>query len=106
MEYGLGGMLHSSDDVTKANDPQFRIFRVAHRHDGLIPCPIPPANGELGTPQSVGGMSAVAYYFCRELRSKLNRPRRLDPDDVERHARPIVGQRVRPAERSRPLRII
>jgi sialate O-acetylesterase len=74
MAYSLEGAEGSASEVPKANDPQLRLFTVPKRiavapQDNTL-----PAHWELCTPDTAKGFSAVAYFFARELRRKLNVP--------------------------------
>jgi sialate O-acetylesterase len=69
----LGGVPDAANEVAKANDPQMRVFYVAHK---LSAVPVDDVVGkwELCTPESVQDFSAVAYFFGRDLRQKYQRP--------------------------------
>jgi sialate O-acetylesterase len=76
MEYPLSGM--SPDAITKAtiptvNDPQLRFVMVART---LAPAPQSRvgAKWQEANATTVAPMSAVAYYFARDLRRALNVP--------------------------------
>lgn len=76
MEYPLSGM--SPDAITKAtiptvNDPQLRFVMVART---LAPTPQKKVGAQWkeATPDTVAPLSAVAYYFARDLRRSLNVP--------------------------------
>jgi len=70
MTLGQTGAL-GKDDIAAANDPQLHWFTPKYVITG------DPYQGKTWsdtTPASVGNDSAVAYYFARELRQKINVP--------------------------------
>jgi sialate O-acetylesterase len=69
----LGGVLDAAGETAKANDPQMRLFYVAHK---LAFDPMTDVVGKwvLCTPESVADFSGVAYYFGREIRRTFHRP--------------------------------
>ena len=78
MEFGMGMVNNSAQEIASANHPNIRLLLV--QHDWLSQ----PTNDIIGqwktcTPQSVteggwNGFSAVAYFFGRELHEKLDVP--------------------------------
>jgi sialate O-acetylesterase len=78
MEFGMGNVNNSAQEIASANHPNIRLLLV--QHDWLSQ----PTNDIIGqwktcTPQSVteggwNGFSAVAYFFGRELHEKLDVP--------------------------------
>lgn len=73
MAFAMGGSHAAREDIPLANDPQLRFFRVASANR-LEPQTDLEGKWELCTPQTVGGFSAVGYYFGRELRKTFKRP--------------------------------
>jgi sialate O-acetylesterase len=72
-KYGFGGAHNTATELPKANDPQLRLFIVAHK---IAIDPETDVTGEwkVCTPDSAGHFSAVGYFFGQELRHALNRP--------------------------------
>ena len=73
MQFGLSGVINAPAEIAKADDPQLRLFAVSS------PQALDPQTDLKGawmvcSPTTVGGFSAVGYYFGRELRHTLNRP--------------------------------
>ena len=73
MQFGLSGVMNAPAEIAKADDPQLRLFSVSS------PQALDPQTDLKGTwivcsPATIGGFSAVGYYFGRELRHTLNRP--------------------------------
>lgn len=85
MEYFVGGSHNAKEVIPKAADPQLRLFYVNHatslqplsdltRSGWLDPIADPAGQWLLADPKTVEHFSGVAYFFGRELRSKLKRP--------------------------------
>ncbi|MCX6970920.1 MAG: 9-O-acetylesterase [Verrucomicrobia bacterium] len=74
MEWPLSSSHNGAEEVLRAHFPQIRLFTVPKRPSGA------PESGVTGTawcactPETAGKCSAVAYYFGRELYSRLNVP--------------------------------
>lgn len=73
MAYPLIGTVGAKDAIAQADDPLLRIYDDANR-PGIRPKTIGAGYWYPVTTNRVGGTSAVAYYFGRQLRQKLNRP--------------------------------
>jgi sialate O-acetylesterase len=73
MEMGVNGVLHGSDEVANADHPNIRLFTVAKRIAGS---PQQDAGGKWVecSPKTVGGFSAVGYFFGRELQETVHVP--------------------------------
>ena len=74
MAFGLEGAEGAVTEVPRANDPQLRLFTVPKRISVSPQDDTLPAHWEPCTPDTAKGFSAVAYFFARELRRKLNVP--------------------------------
>jgi sialate O-acetylesterase len=73
MEFALGSAHNAQTEIPKAADSKLRIFLVKNKAS-LDPLADVEGKWELSSPESVPKFSAVAYFFGRELRSKLDRP--------------------------------
>jgi sialate O-acetylesterase len=73
MEFMLMGAHNAAAEVPKANEPQLRLFHVAHK-TALDPDADVVASWEVCTPDTVKTFTAVGYFFGRELQTHLNRP--------------------------------
>jgi sialate O-acetylesterase len=73
MEFSFNGLKNLAEEKAAANNPNVRMFTV---QKATSDTPLTDVKGkwELTTPQTVGGFSAVAYFFARELNQKLNVP--------------------------------
>jgi sialate O-acetylesterase len=74
MAFGLEGAEGAAREIPQASDPQLRLFTVPKRialspQDDTL-----PAHWELCTPDTAKTFSAVAYFFAREIRRRLNVP--------------------------------
>ena len=74
MEFSMGGVINAQKEIAQAQDPQMRLFLVPHQ-PALEPLEdIANARWVLCSPQTVGGFSAVGYYFGKHLRASLDEP--------------------------------
>jgi sialate O-acetylesterase len=73
MELPLFMLPIAADTEAHAADPQLRLFIVTKKV-GLAPVTDVDGKWELCSADSVKNFSAIAYFFGRELRAKLNRP--------------------------------
>lgn len=80
MGFPINGASNAKAAIAEANDPQLRLFGVTWN---TSPQPLKEIglseNGKNGkwsptTPETVMGFSAVAYFYGKELRKKLNVP--------------------------------
>jgi sialate O-acetylesterase len=76
MELGLPRAQDGAAEVAAANQPEIRFFKVVPR---VAYAPVETLQGtwKICSPATAGengGISAVAYYFARKLRSELNVP--------------------------------
>ena len=67
------GLVQGKETIAQANNPQIRLF-VVQRTPDLMPQDDLKGSWKLCTPDTVGGFSAVAYFFGRDLQKKLHRP--------------------------------
>ncbi len=73
MEMGLGGVDNAKEVIAKSKNPQIRLFTVPKRIAATPQRNVRGAWLECN-PQTVGGFSAVAYFFGRDLNKALNVP--------------------------------
>lgn len=84
MEFPLSRARNGEQEVKAANHPEIRFFIVG-RQPAYEPAAIVQGKWRVCTPQTVtadGGLSAVAYYFARKIRSETNIPIGLVQDCV------------------------
>lgn len=75
-------MVNNSDaEIAAANDPQIRFFNVMPK-TAYHPVNIVQGTWQAVTPQSAMWMSAVAYFFARDLRRRVHVPIGLVVDAV------------------------
>jgi sialate O-acetylesterase len=73
MELPLSSQPEAADTEAYAADPQLRLFLVT-KQAFLDPQSDCGGKWELASADSIKPFSAIAYYFGRDLRAKLNRP--------------------------------
>ena len=77
----LGGALHGDDEVKAANYPDIRFFELfghsAYHHTGWI-----AGSWKAVSPETAARVSAVAYYFAREIQKDVHIPIGLIVDAV------------------------
>ena len=73
MEFALTSAHNAQTEIPKATDSKLRIFLVKNKAS-IEPLTDVEGKWELSSPESVPKFSAIAYFFGRELRSKLDRP--------------------------------
>ncbi len=73
MEWRVTNVMNAKDEMEKADFPLIRSFTVAK---GISPSPMEECSGkwEVCTPKTVGGFSAVMYFFGRDLHNTLKAP--------------------------------
>jgi len=73
MEMSVWGVANKDAEIAAANHPQIRMYFIDH-----VPAKEPQAqrsgHWSVCSPQNVGGFSAAAYFFGRELQKQLNVP--------------------------------
>jgi len=71
----FGGVIDYSDEIAAANFPSIRSLTVqADQESNPVDSLTFPASWVVCSPQTVGNLSAVAYYFARKLYISLNVP--------------------------------
>jgi len=73
MEWLVEKSANPEEEKAAANFPEIRHFKVP-RTSSAFPQADVKANWQVCSPATVGGFSAVAYYFARELFQKLDVP--------------------------------
>ena len=74
MEFGLGGAVNGKEEVAAANHPQIRLFQVQGKLTAALPQEECPGKWAVCQPNTVGGFSAVGYFFGRRLQQELGVP--------------------------------
>jgi sialate O-acetylesterase len=74
MEWPLQSSRNGAKEVAQAHFPSIRLFTVPHRPSRTPEAEIPEAAWCACSPETVANFSAVAYYFAREIQSRLNVP--------------------------------
>lgn len=73
MQVGLGMARNGPDDVKAADYPEIRFFSVA-AHAAYRHMDVPEGNWKVVSPETAGGVSAVAYYFARKVQREIHVP--------------------------------
>ena len=73
MEWGMWGVTNSQQEIAAADHPQLRLFAVPKKI-ATHPEEVPGGQWQVCSPQSVGGFSAVGYFFGRDLQQALDVP--------------------------------
>ena len=75
MDMTLNAVENATQEVAAANYPRMRSLRMPVRGSGLLQERLDQRPAwQACTPQTAGGLSAVAYFFGRELHQKLEVP--------------------------------
>jgi len=74
MEWPLTGTFNGGEEIMRAHCPDIRLFTVPQRPSGTPQLQVSGAAWHACSPETVGNFSAVAYYFARELQSRVNLP--------------------------------
>lgn len=67
------GVFNEKQEVAEADYPLIRVFDTAFSPNAELQKEV-AGNWEIVSPQTVGHISAVAYFFARDLQKKLNVP--------------------------------
>lgn len=70
----FGGVLNAAKEIAGANFPQIRLFKVHHKIAIKPQTDVEADTWSAVTPETVGGFSAVAYLFGRELHERYQVP--------------------------------
>ena len=73
MEWPVSSSLNHEEEIAKAKLPLLRVFKV-ERNTSLVPQTHLEGQWIECSPETVAELSAVAYFFGRELHQKQNRP--------------------------------
>jgi sialate O-acetylesterase len=81
MEFPLRNAFEASNDIASSANPMIRLIKVPHTSRNAPTNDLDASWREAG-PESVPGISAVAYYCVRDLQAKLRVPFGLIESDV------------------------
>ena len=73
MEWPVSASLNHQEEVAEAKYPSIRFFKV-ERSTARVPQDNNAGQWVECSPETIGGMSAVGYFFGRELHQRLKRP--------------------------------
>ena len=73
MQFALRDARNGTDEVKAANYPEIRFFSVTP-HTSYHHVDLPDGTWKLVSPETADGVSAVAYYFAREIQQEMHIP--------------------------------
>ncbi|MHB1158598.1 MAG: sialate O-acetylesterase [Phycisphaerales bacterium] len=73
MQMAVYGVINAKEEIAAADYPNIRIFQVG-RNPSLKPVAEVTGAWKQVSPQTIGGFSAVGYFFGRDLYKELNIP--------------------------------
>lgn len=71
MEWVLSNTENAEEEITKANYPTIRHFKVPRRVSPLPKDTLEKGKWQLSSPETAANFTAVGYYFAKELQEKL-----------------------------------
>lgn len=74
MEWSVSSSLNPKEEIAAADHPLIRLFNVPGHTVSPTPNDQCPGNWQVCKPETVGGFSAVGYYFGRRLQKELDVP--------------------------------
>ena len=74
MEWSVGGSLNAKEEIEASDHPRIRLFNVPGHTTAPVPRDNCPGVWQVCGPKSVGGFSAVGYFFGRRLHEQLDVP--------------------------------
>jgi len=74
MEWTVSQSLNAQEEIAAADHPQIRLFNVGGHVASAEPLTDPRGQWEVCSPKTVGGFTAVGYFFGRKLQKELGVP--------------------------------
>jgi sialate O-acetylesterase len=74
MEWELSSSMNAAKEMSQADYPQIRHFKVAHAISNKPLDNVAAAQWKICNPQNTGDFTAVGYFFARDLYQKLHVP--------------------------------
>lgn len=74
MEWAVGQSDNAKQEIADANHPRIRHIKIKHRPSEKPASDVPSDGWQVCSPQTVGGFTAVGYFFGREIMNKLDVP--------------------------------
>jgi sialate O-acetylesterase len=74
MEWGVGGSMNAQEEIAAADHKNIRLFHTQGHISNAQPQDDAPGEWKMCSPTTVGGFSAVGYYFGRKLNKDLEVP--------------------------------
>lgn len=73
MEWPVHRSANAAEEIKNGNHPLIRQIK-APRRESFVPLEDIDAQWQVASPETVGGFTAVGYYFARHLQSEINVP--------------------------------
>ncbi|MEK6234440.1 MAG: sialate O-acetylesterase, partial [Planctomycetales bacterium] len=74
MEWAVGGTINAKEEIAAADHPTIRMFNVPGHTVSPTPKDECPGSWKVCGPKTIGGFSAVGYFFGRRLQKELGVP--------------------------------
>jgi len=74
MEWSVGGSMNAKEEIAAANHENIRLFNVPGHVQGPDPQDDPRGQWQMCNSQTIGGFTAVGYFFGRELEQNIKVP--------------------------------
>lgn len=74
MEWPVSASMNAAEEIKNGNHPMIRHLKVQHRPAATPQDDIPSDGWKVASSETVGGFTAVGYYFARHLRTEIDVP--------------------------------
>lgn len=74
MQFTVNGAVNGEQEIAAANFPRIRLFTVERKVASKPQAEVVTSGWKICSPETVGGFSAVAYFFGRDLHQQLDVP--------------------------------
>lgn len=74
MEFTVGGVINAKDEIAAATDGLIRHIKISNPPAQKPMDKVMSGGWQAASPQTVGGFTAVGYFFGREVKKELNVP--------------------------------
>ncbi|MDP1560220.1 MAG: sialate O-acetylesterase [Pirellulaceae bacterium] len=74
MEWPVAASANRDAEIAAGNHPMIRHIKINHRPSATPESDLPTEGWKVCTPETVGGFTAVGYFFARHLRTEVDVP--------------------------------
>ena len=74
MEWSVAASANAQQEIAAADHPQIRHIKIPHTPAQTPQSDVPSEGWKVCSPQTVGGFTAVGYFFARHLQKELDVP--------------------------------